>query len=347
MRVTHLVTYPRTIDPQRDAVAQDVLALGAQTESRIIHIAPPEKLRAPCPERLFGLWLLPQIARLNDATDVFHLHHAHPRLFWLLRALSKPVIYSITSGLRVVAPPGVDELNRRALFVVSNERDAAAMTGWGISNVRIIRAGIDLSRFANSKPPATEPFHIVVASAPWTKASFAHKGIDALLDVMTERPQLRATFLWRNWLYDQMMARVAQRNLHDRAIVLNERVDVASLLRSAHAAYLISDDASLVKAYPNSLMEAIACGRPVLTSAYIPMADDVRAFGCGVVIERVNREAVRAGLDELMSDYAQLQQATLRVPADRYSRERWVQEHVALYREIGIYSDHWLSFRMK
>ncbi len=155
MRVTHLVTFPRTIDPQRDAVAQDVLALAQLTQSRVVHIAPPEGVRKPYPERFFGLWLLPQMARLNDATEVFHLHHAHPRLFWLLRALRKPVIYSITSGLRAVAPTGAGELNQRARFVVSNERDAAMMAGWGITNTQVVRAGIDLSKFAKSPVPET------------------------------------------------------------------------------------------------------------------------------------------------------------------------------------------------
>lgn len=75
--------------------------------------------------------------------------------------------------------------------------------------------------------------------------------------------------------------------------------------------------ASLVKACPNSQMEAVVCGRPVPTSPHIPMAGDVRR-----------------GIDLLMRDYAGLQRAAS-VLRDHYSRERWQKEPVHIYAQVG------------
>jgi glycosyltransferase involved in cell wall biosynthesis len=337
-RVTYLLTIPRNADPAREAVAQDIAALAEHVQARVLHISPLTPVRPVFPERFFGLWLLPQLHALEQQTDVFHVWHGHPRFFTLLNFLRKPVVYSVTSGLRPHIKPNKAQLfNRLAQVTVSNTRDLDLLTAWNIRNAQVIRPAIDLEKFTALPPlqpsmaDPQQPFHLFMASAPWTLYSFAHKGIDSLLQVMQEMPQLHITFLWRDFYYDEMMSRVQAHGLQDRAVVLNARVDVRTHLAHAHAAVLVADDASVVKAYPNSLMEAIACARPVLISQQIPMSDDVAAHGCGVVVPNVAPNTLANAIRELVLNYPRYQQAAASYPVQQFSRQRWLDQSLALY----------------
>jgi glycosyltransferase involved in cell wall biosynthesis len=338
-RVTYLITTPPNADPQREAIAQDIAALSARVQARVVRISPPERLRPIYPERLFGLWLLPGLRALESASDLFHVFHAHPRFFTLFNVLRKPVVYSVVSGLRANVPPNKAALfNRLAQVVVSNTRDQQLLAGWGVRQAMVIRPSIALEKFSpTSAPPvlAHAPFRLFMGSAPWTLPSFQHKGIDSLLAAMHELPNLHITFLWRDFLYEEMMQRVRALGLEARAVVLNKRVDVAAQLASAHAAVLVADDASIIKAYPNSLMEAIACARPVLISQHIPMSDDVTAHGCGVVVPDVAAATLASAIRELMNSYPRYQQAAAAYPVQQFSRQRWLKDYLGLYRQLS------------
>jgi glycosyltransferase involved in cell wall biosynthesis len=337
-RVTYLITTPKNVDPQREAIAQDIAALSAHVQARVVRISLPERLRPIYPERLFGLWLLPRLRALESQTDLFHVFHAHPRFFTLFNVLRKPVVYSVVSGLRANVPPNKATLfNRLAQVVVSNTRDQQLLAGWGVRHAMVIRPSIALEKFLPTPAPpvlAYAPFHLFMGSAPWTLPSFQHKGIDSLLAAMRELPNLHITFLWRDFLYSEMMQRVRALSLEARAVVLNKRVDVAAQLALAHAAVLVADDASIIKAYPNSLMEAIACARPVLISQHIPMSDDVAAHGCGVVVPDVAAATLTSAIRELMNGYPRYQQAVAAYPVQQFSRQRWLQDYLGLYRQL-------------
>ena len=152
-----------------------------------------------------------------------------------------------------------------------------------------------------------------------------------LLDAAVADERLRLTFLWRGAMREAMRARIAARGLAERVDVTDTQVDVSATLAGAHAAALLASDSSIVKAYPNSLMEALVCGRPVLLSTQIPMSDDVAADGVGVVTPGAAAADARAGLDRLMANYEAYAARAQALPRERYSRERWLTGIVGLY----------------
>ena len=190
-----------------------------------------------------------------------------------------------------------------ATIVVSNERDQATLHHWGLENTRLIRPGIDTSRFIPAQPPTGPGFTLLFGSAPWSEPQFRSKGVEALLAAAEARPDLRLVFLWRGLLFEEMQARVAQRGLQARVEVINRQVDVNEVLARAHAAVVLAEDATLVKAFPHSLLESLAAGRPVLVSRALPMADYVERVGCGQVVEVVSSEGVLEALARLEVDY--------------------------------------------
>jgi hypothetical protein len=110
---------------------------------------------------------------------------------------------------------------------------------------------------------------------------------------------LHLVFLWRGILYEEMMERVQARGLGGRVRVLNERVDVNMLLAEASAAVVLADRSDVVKAYPHSLLESLAAGKPVLVSRAIPMARWVEQAGLGVVVDRVEADCILAAIADL------------------------------------------------
>ncbi len=336
-RVAYFVTYPRDFDPAREAIAQDVVALRTRVDGQVHHIAPLERLRRVFPERLFGLWLLPALRRIETNSDVIHVLHGQPRFFPLLRSVRRPIIYSVMAGLDDHEPVSLKAFASVAALTVSVQRDATALRAQGLRQAEVLRPGIDLVRFprlAARTYSAGEPFSVVVASAPWSDADFVRKGVDALLDSAVTLPNLRLVFLWRGVLAAEMRTRIAARGLGERVTLVDGRADMAATLTDVHAAALLVTDASVVKAYPHSLMEALACGRPVLLSKAIPMADEVEAAGTGVVTPGASPADARLGLVKLMANYAAYATQAAAAPRESWSRERWLDAVIATYHRV-------------
>lgn len=334
-RVCYAVTYSSGVDPRHDAVAQDVAALAARTDGAIIRIAPPDPLLRIIRERWYGYAQLPALARACDLIHIFN-----PRLFYFpaLAFLKKPIVYSVVGGVRADAlrftPAHFRNVSR---ILVSNARDARTLGEAGYERVHVIHPGINLSGFEPSPaPPAApgQPFKLVCASAPWNESQFKIKGIDALIAAAEALPNLQLTFLWRGVMAAVMEQRIARSAAAERITFINAQADVAAHLRNAHAAVLVSDQTEAIKPYPHSLMESLACARPVLISQQIPLSEDVAAHGCGVVVDGASAGAVREGIARLMAGYASYAAGAAAFPLQPFSRERWVGEHLNVYGEL-------------
>jgi glycosyltransferase involved in cell wall biosynthesis len=163
---------------------------------------------------------------------------------------------------------------------------------------------------------------------------FRLKGIDALLAAAHRIPDLRLVFLWRGMHFETLKRRVAERRVTRQVDILNEWVDVNAVLAHMHAAVVLAQHARVVKAYPHSLMESLAAGKPVLVSRAIPMSDYVQANGCGDVVDRVDADDVVRAIGALRADYERRRaQAVARGPSD-FSQERVVAACAEIYARV-------------
>jgi glycosyltransferase involved in cell wall biosynthesis len=336
MSVLYHLTIPRPQASALDAVVQEVETLRANLGGEILYLNPARRPGSRYPERLYGLHCLPYLRRREATARLHHVYNPHLFFFPYLRWLRCPIVYSVTAGLKPSLRHGqLDRLARLAAIVVSNARDRAMLCDLGLSNVRLVRPGIDTTCFSPSLPPAGPGFTLLAGSAPWTEAQFHSKGVEALLAAAEARPDLRLIFLWRGLLFEAMQARVAQRGLKSRLQVINHRVDVNAVLAGVHAAIVLAADATLVKAFPHSLLEALAAGRPVLVGRALPMADYVAQTGCGQVVEAVTPGAVLAAVARLEASYEACRAAALRVGRRDFSLPALVEAYGRLYEAIG------------
>jgi glycosyltransferase involved in cell wall biosynthesis len=225
-------------------------------------------------------------------------------------------------------------LGKLKAIVVPGRRDMDRLALRGDTRGHLLPAGIDVSRFGVEPPPANDRFVLLAGSAPWTREQFHTKGVEALLQVARERPWLRLVLLWRGWLLEELRRRVAGLGLSDRVEVLTDRVDVNQLLARVHAAVVLASEPRLVKAYPHSLLEALAAGRPVLVSDCIAMADYVREAQCGEVVTGMDRRSLEDGIRRLRGRYASLQAQARRVGKRDFSQERLVAAYGQVYESV-------------
>jgi len=333
---------PRPAQPALDAVVQEVESLRSRFGGQLLYLNPAHRPGSLYPERLYGFHRLPFLRRQEATVRLHHVYNSHPFFFPYLRWLGRPIVYSVTAGLKPSLRHGhlyLKGLERLPAIVVSNERDRETLRGWGLKNVHLIRPGIDTSRFSPAPPPAGSGFTLLAGSAPWTEAQFRSKGVEALLAAAEARPDLRLVFLWRGLLFEAMQTQVAQRGLQARVEVINQRVDVNEVLARVHAAVVLASDATLVKAFPHSLLEALAAGRPVLVSRALPMADYVAQMGCGQEVEAVSAGGVLAALARLEANYEACRAAALRLGQRDFSRQALAEAYGRLYASVGATMD--------
>ena len=333
MKVLYLLTSPPPPIPGTDAVFQEVSALCARFPATTLNLFPGTRPSRWIPRPLYGLHCRGDLLLQAPAHDLCHLFFPVLYPFPVLRRLRGPLVYSVVAGLAGQPRPALGDLADRLTVVVSNERDRDQAQAWGLARVRLIRPGIDIERFRPTPLPPAPPFVVLVGSAPWTRAQFRTKGIDALLGAAARLPDLRLVFLWRGLHRDVLAERMARLGVAGQCEVINEHADVAALLARCHATAVLADSSKLVKAWPHSLLESLSCGRPVLVSAAVPMADYVAAQSCGVVCPDLSVPTVTAHLAQLRDRREALAAQTTGAAAG-FALPRFLDAHAELYRDV-------------
>ena len=329
--ILYLLTTPPPVVPGTDATVQEVEALRERFGGDIVWLRPSWRARARYPRQLLGLHRLGAILELAGDVDLYHLYAPELYLLPMLWLLRRPVVYTVTAGAGVGARTlPTDYLRRLAAIIVPSGADAEALTRRGLRNVHVIHPGIDVSQFHEAPTPAGPEFTVLSGSAPWTRLQFRTKGVDGLLEAVRAIEDLRVVFLWRGVLLPELMARVRSSQVADRVEILPERVDVNEVLARVHAAVVLAGGPGLVRAYPGSLLEALAAGRPVLINDGNPMADYIRKTGCGRVASSLRPADLIDALQHLRQDY----QACRALARDVVKRDFSLGTLIGAYRDL-------------
>ncbi len=331
MKPLFLVTSPPPLLQGADAVFQDVAHLRERFGGETLNLYPLRRPTLWFPRAWYG-WHLRDALHAAHA-DLLHVFFPLPYVFPVLRRLRRPLILTITAALDPNRRADARALRPLDALVVSSPRDVDLARSWGLERVRLIRPGIDTARFASVPPPPKGPFTLLVGSAPWTCAQFHSKGIEALLEVAASRTDLRLLFLWRGLWLEDLQRRIAALGIEERCEVFNEQVDVAHVLARCHAAAVLAAHSRLVRAFPHSLLEALAVGRPVLVSRCIPLADTVEAKACGAVVDLLTPASLIDALDRLLRHHHQMEAAAQEV-GNGFDRKTFLDAHAALYQDV-------------
>lgn len=323
----HLATPPAP-RPELDAAVQEIESLRSAFGGELTSLYPGSVYRPWIRRRRLGRRQTQAWLELDRRVDLHHVVSDRPLDYAVLRRLERPVVY------RLLTPTNdLSKLTRLASYgpiVVSAPAEAERLRrDYGLT-VEAIAPGIDTERFATVGPPPEGPFTVLFASAPWTRRHFATKGLDALLGALARRPEMRLILLGRGVLGAQTRRRLHQARLESRTEFIDTTVRPEDVLRRAHVTVLAPSSSRVVKTFPHSLLEALAAGRPVLTSDRLAIADWVLAHGCGEVVDP-GTEALGRGLDRLAADYARYREAVARLDMSTFSAARCRAAYGRLY----------------
>ncbi|NND32186.1 MAG: glycosyltransferase family 4 protein [Saprospiraceae bacterium] len=337
MSVLYIHTAPTPKITGTDAVFNEAASLVTRFGGEQISLFPFSTPMSVFPRMLYGWHKLPILRQRQQMIDFNHIFAPGLYYYPVLSQLSKPIIYSVTAA---VSPADLsrplENLKQLPQILVSNDRDAQVLSECAFNNVTVVKPGLDLSRFRVSELALEDTLHLLMASAPWELSQFSTKGVNLLLDVLLQHPKLRLTLLWRGYLLKEIEKNIRDRKLEDRIHLINEHVDVATILPEVHATILLAKNADLVKAYPHSLIESLACGKPVIISNSIAMADYVQDKQCGVVVSDYSLDSLRKSLDLLKRNYAIYAKNAQVSGAEEFDKKRMFKEVDLIYQKYGF-----------
>ncbi|RME78455.1 MAG: glycosyltransferase, partial [Chloroflexi bacterium] len=316
-----------------EAILQEIDLLRRHFGGDLVYLNPNIASPVYIPRLLFGFHRLRQIRAREQSVDLHHLYNADPFPFAVANFFRRPVVYSVSSGVGR-RKPVKHYFNHLAAVTVSDERSLQKLRQWGVKNCYLVRPGIDTGGVTCTPQPLGPELRLVFASAPWTKAQFRIKGVDALLEAVRQRPYVRLICVWRGLLVEELEARVRRLGLGRQVEIINRQVDINEILAQAHAVVNLVTIPEVIRSYPHSLVESLAAGKPVIVSQTIPMADYVAQKQCGVTVPRVTAETVAQAIDRLAEQYDRLAAAARNVGGRDFSVQGMIESFARVYRTV-------------
>lgn len=229
----------------------------------------------------------------------------------------------------------LDRSNSR--LIVQNSDDAATLAATMVAKQRValIRgSGVDTREFAPSEESAGAPVAVMVSRM------LRDKGVLELVEAarLLQRRAVSLRVVLVGWSDPENPTAIAERELQawDAAGVISwrgERSDIAEIWAASHIAVLPSYREGL----PKSLLEAAACGRPMIAADVPGCREIVRDGETGLLVPPRDAEALAAALERLAGDAALRRRmgAAARELVERaLSDEMIVAQTLALYRSL-------------
>lgn len=337
------VTYWTGIwDPTREALSKEVAALRATLSPRspVVSFSRGQRTRLSPRGGVVRLssnrWLLLRAlaAAIEPMGRVTHvLGEFGP--WHLLRAVGRrPVICTVA-----IDGPGIEKrlYDKVSVFAAETDSLARALIQAGVApeRVRVIYPGVDLRRFQPAPLPSAPPLRLLFASTPANPAEFDARGIPLLIEAARQCPDVQVTLLWRQWGDLRSAARAfASLRLPSNVDVVHRDVEnMTDVYNAAHATVCLYAK-GFGKSCPQSIIESLACGRPVLITGSCGVAAVVEGSGAGVVVEPSVDEVIR-GIRQLAGSIGQYGEAARAAAVKHFDVDVFCGRYRDLYRELA------------
>jgi glycosyltransferase involved in cell wall biosynthesis len=209
-----------------------------------------------------------------------------------------------------------------------------ASFGLDRERMRVILPPVDLNRFTPS-PVHSSPFTVLFASSPDKASWLEARGVPQILDAAALRPQMIFRLLWRPWGDSEPVVRrwIRERGLSNVHLEVGKSRDMSGHYRSSHVCLAPFTDASRSKPAPNSIVESLACGRPVVVTPTVGLADLILE-GKGGLVTQPSGEALAESLDRLQADWTRYSLRARGLAEQLFGVTRFVTAYEQLYREL-------------
>ncbi len=283
--------------------------------------------------RAFGRWCVEHRIALVHTTDLYS------NIFFLPGAAVAGVPVRIGSRREIAAGKSVAQLAlQRAAYtcahhVVANASAVAARLraeGVRASKIAVIPNGLDLARFHPQRDDAESRTRTVTMVANLRPGKGHDTLIDAAALILRRFPDVRFELIGDGTERASLVERAAQRGVSHAVTFLGHLDDVPARLAQSSIFTLPSES----EAFPNAVLEAMACGLPVVASAVGGVSEVVQHGHTGFLVPPRNPEALADRLCSLLTQPALAATWGARgreLVETRYSFDRMVTSITRLY----------------
>ena len=282
-------------------------------------------------------WPFLAVTRLLQVRfDIQHLFGGVNDWYHLKAVRARPVV--LTAALPCLPGTDIRLLRKVDRFVVEWPGGASELERLGISadRIRLIYPPVDTQRFSPMLPPQG-PFTVLFASSPQPKSWLVGRGLRILLEAASLRPHMRFRLIWRPWgdSLQEIRSWIESRGLANVELIVGRLSNMPQEYQRAHVTTAPFTDGTQVKPVPNSILESLACGRPVAITSCVGVADIVKEAGAGVVCV-ADGAALAEALDCLQTNWAEFSARASRLAKERFSLEAFVAGYRCLYHELCV-----------
>jgi glycosyltransferase involved in cell wall biosynthesis len=222
-------------------------------------------------------------------------------------------------------------------------RDMIVADGVPGSRVFVVHEGIDLGH-VEAAPPANLhaelwlPHHAPIVGN--VAALVPHKGqrhlIEAAVLVLKKIPDARFVIAGEGELREALERQIKEHHLEKHVFLVGFRPDVLSV----HKAFDIFVMSSVTEGLGTSLLDAMACGKPIVATTAGGMPEVVRDGETGLLVPPRDHEAMATAIVKLLTDEPMRRTMGATGEArvqEHFSAERMVQDTLAVYRRVAMH----------
>jgi L-malate glycosyltransferase len=298
---------------------------------------------------LGAAWRLARVIT-QERPDIVHAHDPHgvAMAALALSMITRPVKPPLVAARRVDFHLRGNALSRWKyrqvdLFICASEFIRRMLTGDGVDEARTVTVheGIDLERVEAAPAADLHAEFWLPRDAPIVgnvAALVPHKGhrhlIDAAALVVQKVPDARFIIAGGGELRDTLERQIKDHGLEKHVLLAGFRPDVLSV----HKAFDIFVMSSVTEGLGTSLLDAMACAKPIVATSAGGIPEVVAGGQTGILVPPRDHEAMARALIALLRDERAQQvmgaEGLLRV-RERFSAERMVQDTLAVYRRVA------------
>lgn len=270
---------------------------------------------------------------LEPLFEINHVFGSVGDWFYLEGRRRRPTVLTAAA---VSVPVERSLLDRVDCFVAEHPagRDDLRQMGIGDDRIRLVLPPVDLQRFRPMERPV-EPFTVLFASSPEESSWLDARGLPAMLDAAALRPQMNFRLLWRPWGDSLPVIReqIERRGLRNVDLVVGRVTDMAAEYARAHVTVAPFTNLNRCKPMPNSLIESLASGRPVICSPLVGLAPLVSEHAAGFVCES-HGDAMAETLDRTACDWDMLSRNSRMLAEQHFDEAVFVRSYQQIYADL-------------
>jgi glycosyltransferase involved in cell wall biosynthesis len=309
----------------RDGYRQRVVAFNTRGRKLRLHAGIRQY---PAPLLLLPAGLVRAVIGRHDIAHIFA--SAGRRLLIRVPRPERVVLSMAKGGAVERVERNADILRSLRFIVVETEQDRDLLRQVGVEDrsARLIYPGAAVKPYRE----ATGPFTIVYATSPLNAGEMLSKGVHLLIRAARSLPDVRFILTWRDQNY-QDVCRLVREAGTANVEIRNGVLDMDEVYGSAHATILPGLHRDSAKPCPQSLLDSMGHGKPVLVSTALPIAGVLARNGAAMVFEPTV-DAARQAILDLRDNYDQYQRSCHATVRAHFCPDTFVERHRQLYEEI-------------